>query len=185
MTQDFGKEKQRQIEEDAPKIEDTSLPGWVCPTVSPYVGKSLTPPQGSWGGKGLRKRRVDPRFLIQKPGIEPSTRKDFKRTNVIINEKKDKRAHQFLVKDLPYPYTSVAQYERSFDMPLGSEWNSRTMHQRETMPRVVKKVCVRREKETKMLIVDSLVRSSSPCGGCSELDAQVDQCMQLFRLIAC
>jgi len=35
---------------------------------------------------------------------------------------------------------SVAQYERNFDTPLGSEWNARGVHQRETMPRVVKKV---------------------------------------------
>lgn len=100
----------------------------------------LIPLQGSWGGKGLKKRKLDSRFLITKPGIEASTRKDFTRSNVIISEKKDKRAHQFLVKDLPYPYTSVAQYERSFDMPLGSEWNSRGVHQRETTPRVIKKV---------------------------------------------
>lgn len=67
-------------------------------------------------------------------------RKDFKRNNVIITEKIDKKAAQFLPADLPYPYTSKAQYEASFKMPVGAEWNSRTTHQKETMPRVVKKV---------------------------------------------
>ena len=67
-------------------------------------------------------------------------RKDFGKDNVIISEKTEKRAKQFLAKDLPYPYTSVAQYEASFNTPVGAEWNSRKVHQRETMPRVIKKV---------------------------------------------
>ncbi|KAK4683749.1 U3 small nucleolar RNA-associated protein 14, partial [Tremellales sp. Uapishka_1] len=119
---DFSKDKQRQIDHDAPTTEDTSLPGW-----------------GSWGGKGTRKKAVDPKFLVKTAGIEPTQRKDFTRKNVIISEKKDKKASAFLVKDLPYPYTSKAQFEASFNTPLGAEWNSRGMHQKETMPRVVKK----------------------------------------------
>jgi U3 small nucleolar RNA-associated protein 14 len=126
LRQDFALEKARQIEADAPKTEDTSLPGW-----------------GSWGGKGLRKRGTNPKFLIKTAGIEPSNRKDFGNQKVIITEKKDRKAAQFLVKDLPYPYTSVAQYEASFNSPVGAEWNSRKVHQKETTPRVVKKVSTR------------------------------------------
>lgn len=74
------------------------------------------------------------------PGLLATDRKDSKFNNVIISEKKDKKASQFQVKDLPYPYTSVEQYEARFKNPLGSEWNSRGVHQRETMPRVTKKV---------------------------------------------
>ncbi|KAK8870029.1 hypothetical protein IAR55_000599 [Kwoniella newhampshirensis] len=123
VVEDFAKEKQRQVEADAPTVEDTSLPGW-----------------GSWGGKGSRKRKhVNPKFLKKTAGIEPSSRKDFTRSNVIITEKKDKKASSFLIKDLPYPYTSKEQYEKSFQVPVGSEWNSRVGYQRETVPRVVKK----------------------------------------------
>ena len=46
-----------------------------------------------------------------------------------------------MVKDLPYPYTSKAQFERSIDTPLGTEWNTRVGFQRGTLPKVVKKVC--------------------------------------------
>ena len=46
-----------------------------------------------------------------------------------------------MVKDLPYPYTSKAQYERSLQTPIGTEWNTRLGFQRGTLPRVVKKVC--------------------------------------------
>ncbi|OCF31506.1 U3 small nucleolar RNA-associated protein 14 [Kwoniella heveanensis BCC8398] len=122
VVEDFAREKDRQIEADAPKVEDTSLPGW-----------------GSWGGKGTRKKAVNPKFLVKSAGIEPTQRKDFTRSNVIITEKKDKKASQFLVTDLPYPYTSKEQYEKSFATPVGSEWNSRAGYQRGTLPRVIKK----------------------------------------------
>jgi U3 small nucleolar RNA-associated protein 14 len=59
---------------------------------------------------------------------------------VIISERSERKAKQFLPKDLPYPYTSVAQYQASLAQPVGGEWNSRTAVQRETMPRIIKKV---------------------------------------------
>ncbi|ORY32074.1 Utp14 protein-domain-containing protein [Naematelia encephala] len=123
VVEDFEKEKAKQIEADAPQIEDTSLPGW-----------------GSWSGKGIKKRKMNPKFLVQTAGIDPTQRKDAGKANVIITERHDKRAEQFLVKDLPYPYTSKAQYERAFANPVGGEWNSRVIVQKETLPRVVKKV---------------------------------------------
>jgi len=98
--------------------------------------------QNSWGGKGAKKSKKNPKFLVKTAGIEPALRKDFTTSNVIITEKKDRKAAAFQVKDLPYPYTSVEQFEARFKTPLGSEWNSRAVHQKETMPRVVKKVCL-------------------------------------------
>ena len=46
------------------------------------------------------------------------------------------------MKDLPYPYTSKAQFERAMENPLGAEWNTRVAFQRGTLPKVVKKVCI-------------------------------------------
>jgi U3 small nucleolar RNA-associated protein 14 len=45
LRQDFAKEKARQVEADAPKVEDTSLPGWVSPASwlpSPLLLRYLT-----------------------------------------------------------------------------------------------------------------------------------------------
>jgi len=116
----------------------------------PSLSRHRLPPQdqannqGSWGGKGTKKSRKNPKqkskFLVQTAGIEPTKRKDFESSNVIISEKKDRKASVFQVKDLPYPYTSVEQYEARFKTPLGSEWNSRSVYQKENMPRVTKKV---------------------------------------------
>lgn len=78
--------------------------------------------------------------MKQVAGIDPKSRADYGKAHVIISEKRDKKAAKYLVKDLPHPYTSKAQFERSIDTPLGAEWNTRVGFQRGTLPRVVKKV---------------------------------------------
>ncbi|CAO1634421.1 unnamed protein product [Parajaminaea phylloscopi] len=128
---DFAAEKARIAAEDAPKEIDNSLPGW-----------------GSWGGKGVKTNRksgaakrkeaeLKRQHTIQVPGLDVSKRKDAGVNNVIINERKDKKASKYLVKDLPYPYTSARQYNATREQPLGPEWNTLTQKQRLTMPRVL------------------------------------------------
>ena len=96
--------------------------------------------QGTWGGVGLTKPPPKPERIKHFPGIDPSKRQDAGKSHVIISEKKDKKAEKYLVKDLPFPYTSKAQFERRMEVPLGVEWNTRKGFQRGTMPRVTKKV---------------------------------------------
>jgi len=96
--------------------------------------------QGSWGGAGVRKAPPKLKCIKVIPGIDPTTRADHGKKNTIISEKKDKKVAKYLVKDLPYPYTSKAQFERTMGFPLGTEWNTRVGFQRGTLPRVVKKV---------------------------------------------
>lgn len=96
--------------------------------------------QGSWGGAGLRKAPPKPQRIKKIAGVDPKTRADYGKAHVIISEKRDKKAAKYLVKDLPYPYTSKAQFERIMEQPLGTEWNTRVAFQRGTLPRVVKKV---------------------------------------------
>ncbi|GHJ89689.1 hypothetical protein NliqN6_6091 [Naganishia liquefaciens] len=122
VIEDFAAEKQRVMEADAPREEDTTLAGW-----------------GSWGGKGVKKNRNAKKFTKVAAGVDAAQRKDAGKANVIINEKKDKKAAKYMLKDLPYPYTSAAQYEASFTTPVGSDWNAMATHQRATMPRVTKK----------------------------------------------
>ena len=96
--------------------------------------------QGSWGGAGIQKSAPKPKYIKKLAGIDPTIRADYGKAHVIISEKRDKKAAKYLVKDLPYPYTSKAQFERTMEMPLGTEWNTRVGFQRGTLPRVVKKV---------------------------------------------
>jgi len=123
VIQEFAEVKQRVIQEDAPKEVDTTLPGW-----------------GSWGGLGAKKAPPKPYLVKKIAGVDPTTRADYKKAHVIISEKRDKKASKYLVKDLPFPYTSKAQFERNMDTPIGTEWNTRVGFQRSTLPKVVKKM---------------------------------------------
>ncbi|KAM5539977.1 hypothetical protein V8D89_006480 [Ganoderma adspersum] len=123
VVQDFAEAKRREIAQDAPKEVDTTLPGW-----------------GSWGGTGAKKAAPKPHLIKKVAGIDPKSRADYNKAHVIISEKRDKKAAKYLVKDLPYPYTSKAQFERSMEIPLGTEWNTRLGFQRATLPKVVTKM---------------------------------------------
>lgn len=98
--------------------------------------------QGSWGGTGARKQAPRPHLIKKVAGVDPKTRADYGKAHVIISEKRDKKAAKYLVKDLPYPYTSKAQFERSMETPLGTEWNTRLGFQKGTLPKIVKKVII-------------------------------------------
>ena len=98
--------------------------------------------QGSWGGSGTKKAAPKPHLIKKVAGVDPKSRADYGKKHVIISEKRDKKAAKYLVKDLPYPYTSQAQYERSLATPVGTEWNTRVAFQRATLPKVTKKMGV-------------------------------------------
>ena len=86
LEQDFAAEKQAAIDEDAPKEEDLTLPGW-----------------GAWTGQGVKRRATEKKLVKKIPGIEESKRKDAKLKNVIINEKRVKNVVLiFLRADLEY-----------------------------------------------------------------------------------
>ncbi|TFK56541.1 Utp14-domain-containing protein [Heliocybe sulcata] len=123
VVQEFEAAKRKEMEEDAPHEVDTMLPGW-----------------GSWGGKGARKLAPKPHLIKKVAGIDPKSRADYNKSHIIISEKRDKKAAKYLVKDLPHPYTSKAQYERRMDTPVGTEWNTRLGFQRGTLPKVTKKM---------------------------------------------
>jgi U3 small nucleolar RNA-associated protein 14 len=99
--------------------------------------------QGSWAGPGAKKAPPKRQFIKKISGVDPTKRADYGKTHVIISEKKDKKASKYLAKDLPYPYTSKAQFEKSLQVPLGTEWNTRVSFQKGTLPKVVKKVSLR------------------------------------------
>ena len=105
----------------------------------------------------MKKAAPKPHLIKKVAGIDPKSRADYGKAHVIISEKRDKKAAKYLVKDLPFPYTSRAQFERSMDTPLGTEWNSRVGFQRGTLPKVVTKVCrSRRFSSCEMLLISML-----------------------------
>ncbi|KAK2673670.1 hypothetical protein RAB80_011213 [Fusarium oxysporum f. sp. vasinfectum] len=122
---DFEDEKTAIAEEEDDKVIDNTLPGW-----------------GSWVGDGVsakEKKRHQGRFLTKVDGIKKKDRKDAKLDKVIINEKRIKKNDRYLASQLPHPFESRQQYERSLRLPVGPEWQTKETFQDSTKPRVLMK----------------------------------------------
>ncbi|KAF6819331.1 hypothetical protein CSOJ01_01388 [Colletotrichum sojae] len=122
---EFAREKAEVEAADDDKIVDNTLPGW-----------------GGWVGDGVsarEKKRQQGRFLTKVEGVKKADRKDAKLAKVIISEKRVKKNDKYLASQLPHPFESRAQYERSLRLPLGPEWVTKESHQEATKPRILKK----------------------------------------------
>ncbi|EPX74881.1 U3 snoRNP protein Utp14 [Schizosaccharomyces octosporus yFS286] len=119
---EFEKDKEDWINEDAPKEEDQTLPGW-----------------GSWTGSGVKKKSTKPKAVKKIAGLDPSKRKDAKLQHVIINEKRNKKAAKLTADSVPFPFESREQYERALNLPMGPEWTTRASHHKAVAPRTVTK----------------------------------------------
>ncbi|KAI9811237.1 MAG: hypothetical protein M1827_005569 [Pycnora praestabilis] len=121
----FEKEKKSIIEEEEDKIIDNTLPGW-----------------GNWTGDGISKKeqkRNKGRFFTKEEGIKKDQRKDKKLDRVIINEKRVKKNAKYLASNLPHPFETRQQYERSLRLPVGPEWTTKETFQGATKPRIMTK----------------------------------------------
>ncbi|KAJ4438646.1 hypothetical protein ANN_14593 [Periplaneta americana] len=119
---EFRKEKEEIEEKSQPQNVDLSLPGW-----------------GEWGGKNLQvSKRKKRRFIIKFPKVAP--RKDANKGSVIINEEKNDKVKVHQVNELPFPFTSVKDFEASIRAPIGNTWIPETAHRRLTKPSVVTKL---------------------------------------------
>ncbi|KAI9151777.1 U6 small nucleolar RNA-associated protein [Paramyrothecium foliicola] len=121
----FQREKEEIEEADDDKVVDNTLPGW-----------------GSWVGDGVSARELNRhkgRFLTKVEGVKKKDRKDAKLDKVIINEKRVKKNDRYLASQLPHPFESRQQYERSLRLPVGPEWMTKETFQERTKPRVLMK----------------------------------------------
>jgi U3 small nucleolar RNA-associated protein 14 len=124
---DFDAEKKDTILEEGDQVTSTSLPGW-----------------GAWTGEGISKREQkrnarNTRTVTTIKGVSQDQRKDKNLERVIINEKRIKKNGKYLASDLPHPFESRQQYERSLRLPLGPEWTTKSTFQDATKPRVLLK----------------------------------------------
>ena len=68
-------------------------------------------------------------------------RQDGSKPNVILCERRVKRmADQFMVAQIPHPYTSREEYERAMAGGVGREWNVTSSFQDMTRPEVLTRV---------------------------------------------
>ncbi|GAB0087849.1 hypothetical protein DMENIID0001_022030 [Sergentomyia squamirostris] len=116
---DFTREKADQIAADQPKDIDLTLPGW-----------------GSWTGDGVKKKTK--RMVLKFPKNIP--RKDSNKDSVIINEAISDKTKNHLVRDLPFPFTSVRDFEASIRAPIGRTFVPETAHRVLTKPALITKM---------------------------------------------
>ncbi|EGC49674.1 small nucleolar ribonucleoprotein complex subunit Utp14 [Histoplasma capsulatum var. duboisii H88] len=123
---DFSKEKRNTAAEEGDQIIDTTLPGW-----------------GSWAGAGLTKREKQQakarRSFVTEEGVKAEKRRDARLDRVIVNEKRVRKNTKYLASQLPHPFESRQQYERSLRLPIGPEWTTKETFQNATKPRVMLK----------------------------------------------
>ncbi|KEF57596.1 uncharacterized protein A1O9_05514 [Exophiala aquamarina CBS 119918] len=125
LVQEFEKEKNEIVAEEGDQIVDNTLPGW-----------------GSWAGEGISKKaqkRAKGKVLATIQGVAKDKRRDAKLERVIINEKRVKKNDKYRASELPHPFESRQQYERSLRLPLGPEWTTKSTFQDATKPRVLMK----------------------------------------------
>lgn len=117
----FRQEKEDEANKDNPKDIDLSLPGW-----------------GSWGGKGVKApKRKRSRFILRAPPKTP--RRDENKGDIIIREYKDPKLASHKVKEVPFPFQSVKDFEASIRAPLGNTFIPEKAHKLLIKPSVITK----------------------------------------------
>ncbi|RYF40707.1 MAG: hypothetical protein EOO38_21560, partial [Cytophagaceae bacterium] len=77
--------------------------------------------------------------VTKREGIDADKRRDKKLDKVIINERRQKSNVKYMASQLPFPFETREQYERSLRVPKGKEWTTKRTFQDATKPRVIVK----------------------------------------------
>lgn len=118
---DFQKEKDDERTKNEPQEIDLTLPGW-----------------GSWAGCGISHRKKTNKLILKFP--TETKRRDENKGNVIIVDESNRKLRAHQVSDLPFPFTSVKNFEASIRAPIGRDFVPATAHQLLTRPAVSTKM---------------------------------------------
>ncbi|XP_043685479.1 U3 small nucleolar RNA-associated protein 14 homolog B [Vespula pensylvanica] len=118
VVDEFRKEKEEEIKKSQPEDIDLSLPGW-----------------GSWGGMNIKQSfRKKKQFIINVPKDAP--RKDENKGDVIIIEDEDAKIREHQVNELPFPFSTVRDFEASIRAPIGRNFVPENDHKKLIEPPV-------------------------------------------------
>ena len=97
---------------------------------------------GSWTGQGAlppKPRKLPKKLQAPKKRKDKSRkRSDDYKPDVIINQKRLKKAaNNFMLADVPHPYTSRAEYEHAMLGGVGREWNVSSSFKNMTRPEIL------------------------------------------------
>jgi U3 small nucleolar RNA-associated protein 14 len=96
-------------------------------TISYFCCAIVKPGWGDWAGPGLAgisKKTLLRRDIMLKAAEQESqekrkNRKDSKMYNVVLSDRRIKTASKYKLAEIPHPFTTREEYERSIQMPLG------------------------------------------------------------------
>lgn len=117
---DFNKDKTKDSEIKN-NVLQLAMPGW-----------------GSWAGAGISQEVLDRRNkrLLLKLAA-PEKRRDDNKDRLYINETTSKQARGHMVSSVPFPFTSLADYEASIRAPIGRNFVPETAFRMLTRPAVI------------------------------------------------
>ena len=117
---DFSKDKTKDSEVKDAEIQ-LAMPGW-----------------GSWAGAGISKEQMEKRNKRLLLNLAPKEkRRDDNKEGVFINEAASKQLRTHLVSDLPFPFTSLKDYEASIRAPIGRNTVTETAFRLLNRPSVI------------------------------------------------
>ena len=140
----FEAEKKDAIasEDDQPLSDPNALPGWGSWTGAGISKKSQARSLANFkkrgNGNGNANANANAKTSVLK-GVKPQDRQDKMLDRVIVNEKLVKKNNKYLATELPHPFETRAQYERSLRVPMGPEWTTKATFQDGVKPRVLVK----------------------------------------------
>ncbi|TKR96052.1 hypothetical protein L596_010129 [Steinernema carpocapsae] len=100
---DFEDERDEVHGVEKPQDIDLNLLGW-----------------GSWTGPGLEKKAPKKRFILKAKEMK---RKDKANVGLIIRENIDSAIEELQPNEIPFPYTTIDDYETMLNQPIGKDWN--------------------------------------------------------------
>jgi len=103
---------------------------------------------GDWAGPGntginpktLEKRNKLIKVQEEAADAKRKQRSDIKNkqlSNVMLSDRRIKTASKYKIEDIPHPFTTREEYERSLQMPIGEEWNATNVVRQNTKPEIM------------------------------------------------
>jgi U3 small nucleolar RNA-associated protein 14 len=140
----FVAPSEKEVDEEFAKEKDAMEEQEDDPTRKKKKEKAMNDVSGwgSWTGKGAPPprppRKLPKRMQAPEKKLAKRKREDVKKPNVIVSEKRVKKlADQFMVAQVPHPFTSREEYERAMAGGVGKEWNVTTSFKDMTRPEVM------------------------------------------------
>ena len=99
---------------------------------------------GDWAGPGPNGNQISSKILKKRDRLmkaaeddaelKRKNRADAKMSNIVLSDRRIKTSSKFKIAEIPHPFTSQAEYEKSLTMPIGEEWNASHVVRQNTKP---------------------------------------------------